>query len=366
VAYAYTLASSLARLTPSGEAEVNSWHFKPTVANSRVNVSRMTLMNITWFNIWYGSDYDCILQQDHYTWPETVALMQRHRECQRRIGGKRPVVDVAVWHGWEGVCAWNRPGPANAQKSFCINTSQLFMDRNIAMDFLDSRLLAESRVEDGRLVNRLGRYRVLVVPYALAMPRDAFAACATFAKAGGRVVFVGTPVTRDERGDSLAEDFAQLLDTPVMTAEHYLDGLDAICTLPDYRPQRLEVCRPLPADCPRVDVSCEGERHAVPSPDGNAVFLTDLDPQQRLVERIEDALSPEVEAHGDNLLWRLYRGDDGDLLVVVAREDRPLRGIVCWQGQTIKLTGGSVGLFSFTDGRLALEGDAVTRPGNDK
>jgi hypothetical protein len=359
VAYAYTLASSLARLTPSGEAEVNSWHFKPTVANSRVNVNRMTLMNVTWFNIWYGSDYDCILQQGHYTWPETVRLMNRHREHQRRIGARRPVVDVAVWHGWEGVCAWNRPGLANAQKSFCINTSQLFMDRNIAMDFLDSRMLAESRVENGRLANRLGSYAALIVPYALAMPRDAFAACAKFAAAGGRVVFVGTPVARDEQGRSLAEDFAALLGVPVMGAERYLEGLGAICNLPDYRPQRLEVCRPLPPDWPRVEVSCEGERHAVTRPEGNAVFLSDLDPGQRLVERIEDALAPEVEAHGDNLLWRLYRGGDGDLLVVVAQEDRPLRGIVCWQGQTIKLTGGSVGLFAIIDGRLAIEGDAV-------
>jgi hypothetical protein len=357
VAYAYTLATSLARLTPSGEAEVNSWHFKPTVANSRVNVNRMTLMNVTWFNIWYGGDYDCILQQDHYTWPETVRLMNQHRECQRRIGGRRPVVDVAVWHGWEGVCAWNRPGLANAQKSFCLNTSQLFLDRNIAMDFIDSRLLAESRVENGRLTNRLGAYAVLIVPYGLAMPRDAFAACATFARAGGRVVFIGTPVARDEQGRSLVEDFAALLDVPVMSAERYLEGLEAICKLPDYRPQRLEVCRPLPPDWPRVEVSCEGERHAVTSPDGNTVLLTDLDPGQRLVERIEDALAPEVEAHGDNLLWRLYRGGDGDLLVVTAREDRPLRGIVRWQGRVIELTGGSVGLFAIAGDEVVVYGD---------
>jgi hypothetical protein len=359
VAYAYTLASSLARLTPSGEAEVNSWHFKPTVDNSRVNVNRMTLMNITWFNIWYGGDYDCILQQGHYTWPETVRLMQRHRDLQRHIGKKRPVVEVAVWHGWEGVCGWNRPGIANAQKAFCINTSQLFLERNIAMDFLDSRLLAASRVEGGRLVNDLGRYRVLIVPYALVLPREAFDACAAFARAGGRVVFVGTPVARDERGESLAEDFARLLDVPVMTAERYMEGLEAICELPDYRPQRLEVCRPLPADWPRALVSCEGERHGVASPDGNAVFLSDLDPGQRLIERIEDAVSPEVEAYGENLLWRIYRGDGGDLLVVVARENRPLRGIVRWQGQSIELSGGCVGLFSMKDGSLAVRGDVL-------
>ncbi|MDD5198297.1 MAG: hypothetical protein PHC88_00710 [Terrimicrobiaceae bacterium] len=362
VAYAYTLGSSLGRLTPSGEAEVNTWHWMPTVSNIHHNVNLMTLMNITWFNIWFGRDCDCVMQQGHYTWPTTVAYMQRHREFQRQIGKRRPVADVAIWHGWEGVCAWNKASLANTHKTFCLNTSRLLIDRSVAADFIDSRLLAGSRIENGRLVNDLGSYRVLVMPYALVLPGKAFEVCAAFSRAGGRVIFVGTPVAADDQGCSLTDAFAGLLGIPPMTAEHYMAGLDAVCTMPDCRLQRLEVCRPLAAGLPRALVSCEGETHGVVSEEGNAVFLTDLDPQERLLERIEDALSDDVQAHGSNLLWRLYRGEEGDLLVVVAREDRPLRGMVRWQGRLIELTDGSVGLFEIRGGELSVKGDVVWKP----
>ena len=357
VAYAYVLASSLGRLTPSGEAEVNTWHFKPTVANVRRNVNLMSLMNINWFNIWFGSDSDTCAQEGHYTWPHTVEAMQAHRKLQLALAGKKPVTDVAVWHGWEGVCGWNRPGLANAQKAFCLNTSKYFIERSIAADFVDSGLLAESRIECGRLVNRLGAYRVLVVPYALVMPRKAFEICAEFAKSGGRLVFVGTPVAFDENGKPLSADFAKLLEIPEMTAEHCMRGLDVECTLPAFRPQRLEVCRQLSSDLPNKLVSCEGEIHGVKASRANAVFLTDLDPQQRLVEQIEDVLDKTVKAHGDKLLWRLYRDKSGDALMVVSADDRPLNGIIFWGKTVIEISGGSAGIFTLDkSGKPKMEG----------
>jgi hypothetical protein len=362
VAYAYILASSLGRLTPSGEAEVNTWHFKPTVANVRSNVNRMSLMDINWFNIWFGSDSDTCMQDGHYTWPHSVKAMQAHRQLQRALGRKRPGVDVAVWHGWEGVCGWNCPGLANAQKAFFLNTSKLFVERSIAADFVDSRLLAESRIEAGRLVNPLGSYRVLVVPYALAMPRPAFDVCAAFARSGGRLIFVGTPVAFDENGKSLSANFAELLGIPEMAAEHYMQGFDVECTLPAFRPERLEACRQLASDLPNKLVSCEGEIHGVRATRNEVVFLTDLDPQQRLVEQFGDALAKTVKVHADNLLWRLYRDESGDGLVVVAAEDRPARGIIFWGSAVIEIDGGSAGLFTLDrSGQLSMEGDLSWR-----
>jgi hypothetical protein len=339
---------------------VNTWHFKPTVANVRRNVNLMSLMNINWFNIWFGSDSDCILQEGHYTWPQSVKSMRAHRCLQLALGRKKPVVDVAIWHGWEGVCAWNTPGLANAQKAFCLNTSQLLIERSIAADFLDSRLLAESRVEAGRLVNRLGSYKVLVVPYGMAMPRQAFEACAAFSRAGGRVVFVGTPVAFDETGRPLSADFAELLEMPEMSAEHYMRGFDVEYTLPEIRPQRLEVCRQLSAALPNKLVSCEGEVHGVRS--GETVFLTDLDPQDRLLEQIEDALEKAVRAHGKNLLWRLYRDEAGDSLVMVSADGGPLSGIVMWGSVAWEIQGGSAGVFTLDpSGEPEVEGDIVWR-----
>ena len=334
----------------------NTWHFKPTVANTLANVNLMSVMNINWFNIWCGSDTDTAMQDGHYTWDPGIKAMHAHQKLQRVLAHKTPVVDVAIWHGWEGVCGWNTPGLANAHKAFCLNTSQLFIKRSIAADFVDSRLLAESRIEDGRLVNRLGSYKILVVPFAMVMPRAAFEACVAFATAGGCVVFVGTPVAFDEAGKSLSAGFAALLQMPEMSAAHYMRGFD--CTLPNFRPQRLEVCRRLAVDLPNKLVSCEGEVHGVKVE--NIVFLTDLDPQDRLIEQIESACDRTVQAYGDNLLWRLYRDGSGDSLIVASADSRPLRGVVFWGTHVLKIQGGSAGVFTLDkSGKPTLEGDLL-------
>ena len=216
-------------------------------------------------------------------------------------------------------------------------------------------MLAESRIEGGRLTNRLGAYRVLIVPYALVMPRKAFESCLEFVKAGGRIIFVGTPVAFDESGESLSADFAKLLEMPEMSAEHYMDGFD--CTFPSSRPYRIEACRQLSSALPNKLVSCEGESHGVRA--GNTVFLTDLDPQLRLIEQIEDVKS--IKAHGSNLLWRLYRDASGDSLVVVSANGEPLNGIICWGESIIEITGGSAGLLTLNaSGQPSVaEGDLV-------
>ena len=241
------------------------------------------------------------------------------------------------------------------QKAFCLNTSHFLIKRSISADFIDSRLLEESQVEQGRLINALGAYRILVIPYALALPRKAFEMCLEFAKAGGKLVFVGTPVAFDEFGNSLSSDFAKLLQMPEMSAEHYVRGI--ACTLPESgRPARLEACRPLASDLPHKLVSIEGEIHGVKA--GNVVFLTDLDPQQRLIDQIADVRDLTVRAHGDNLLWRLYRDESGDSLVIVSADDRPVGGVVFWGELVLEILGGFSGVFTLdASGAPIQEGD---------
>jgi hypothetical protein len=90
------------------------------------------------------------------------------------------------------------------------------------------------------------------------------------------------------------------------------------------------------------------------------VFLTDLDPQHRLLDQIEDAIEKSVKAHGDNILWRLYRDESGDSLVVVSADDRPLSGIISWASTTIEITGGSAGVFTRDpSGAPAMKGDIL-------
>ena len=130
----------------------------------------------------------------------------------------------------------------------------------------------------------------------------------------------------------------------------------ASCTLPKFRAQRLEVCRQLSSELPNKLESCEGEIHGVRA--GEVIFLTDLDPKNRLIEHIDPVLESPVAAHGGNILWRLYRGAADDALVVVSAADTPIRGILAWEDVWIELDGGSAGVFiRETSGKIHAQGD---------
>lgn len=354
VCYAYTLGSSLGRLTPSGEAEVNTWDKKPTVGRTEFQARLMTLLNITWFNIWYGRASDCCLFPADYTWPAMVREMQLHRDRMHRIGRAKPVVEVAILHGWETVCGINRADYAAAHKAFCLNTAELFVEHSVAFDWVDARLLAESHIEGKRLVNALGNYSVLVLPYASVLPALAWEKCAQFVQAGGRVIFTGPPPAWTVEGVCLEDEFAEMMGLPGWSLVRYLNRIDAVCTLPKYRPDRLDVVCELTGEPERVLVSTEGERHGITNMEGNAVYLSDLDPRERLMDVIEPWLKSEVTCWSDTILWRLYREETRDLLICVAREGRRLRGLVRWGKEEIELDSGTAVLLEKRNGKQTL------------
>lgn len=359
VAYAYTLASSLGRLTPSGEAEVNTWHWKPTNSLVEYHARYMTLMDIVWFNIWYGETTDTALYPSHYTWPTTVREMNRHREAQHRLAGSKPVVDVAIWHGWEGVCGVNRPDIAAAHKTFCLNTAQLFVDRGVAFDWIDSRLLEESIVSGATLGNRLGTYRLLILPYACVLNSGTWKQCVAFARAGGKVVFVGTPVEFTTEGKTINREFAELLNMEPLSLADYLEGIDAACQLPKERPEKLEVCVSLRGDEGRLQISSEGERHGIVNHQGNVLYLTDLDPRERLLQKIQPWLELPVVCHSGAILWRLYQSGQRQTLVLVARQNRCLEGTIHFAGHQLEFSKGLVAFVEIEAGALSVHGADV-------
>ena len=342
VSYAYTLGSSLGRVTASGKAEINTWDAKPTNTRVEFQARLMTLMNLTWFNIWYGEATDTCLYPADYTWETTVREMKRHGTDQRRIGRAKPVIDVAILHGWETVCAINRADIAGAHKTCCMNTAKLFSDRNVAFDWVDTRLLADSQIEDGRLVNALGKYSVLILPYASILPREAWKQCCAFVSAGGGVIFTGTPPERDVEGAALNAEFANLLNMPELPLETYLAAVDAICTLPQHRPDQLDICVELEGDPGAIVTSIEGERHGMQNEEGNLIYLSDLDPRERLLDIIEPWLNTDVTCYSDSILWRLYRDGEREFLVCIAREGRTLNGLIRWDGEEMEFRSGKV------------------------
>lgn len=360
VDYAYTLASSLGRLTSSGEAEVNTWHWKPTNSLVEYHSRLMTLMDVVWFNIWYGETADTALYPSHYTWPVTVREMNRHRETQQRLSGAKPVVDVAIWHGWEGVCAVNRADIAGAHKTFCLNTAELFVERCVAFDWVDCRLLEESSVSADRLSNRLGDYRVLILPYACVLTPGAWRQCVAFARAGGKLVFVGTPVQLTTEGKSIHSEFSALMEMEPLSLEEYLASIDGSCQLPKGRPEKLEVCVPMSGAEEQLLISSEGELNGIRNQAGNCLYLTDLDPRERLLALIQPWLEPSVSCHSDAILWRLYRSTERETLVLAARQNRRLEGVVQFAGRYLKFSDGLVAFVEWEEGQLTVHGVNVT------
>ena len=359
VCYTYVLASSLGRLTPSGAAECNTWHWTPTNALVDYYSRFMSLMRINWFNIFCGDCTDMVKYPDHYTWDRATECMRRNRRFLQLLGEARPVADVAVWHGWEGAMAINRAEWASAHKAFLINTSEQFVHRNLAFDFVDSDLLAQANVSNGTLETALGSYRVLIMPYATAMPDAVWRNCVNFAETGGLVVFVGPPPAQTIEGDSLSEEFARRLGMSALPLDTFLGHVESVCDLPSERPAQLDITYPLQPDGGQALTSAEDELHGVVGPGGNLVYLSDLDPRHRLVDVVESRITPPVVCHSDSILWRLYRDGQRDVLMLIARRHRQMRGLVQFSGEELEISQGVLALVESREGGIEVHGDNV-------
>jgi hypothetical protein len=359
VSYAYTLASSLGRLTPTGEAEVNTWHWKPSNSFVEYNARLMTLMDITWFNLSYGETADTCRYPAHYTWDTTVRETQRHAAAQRYLGQAKPVIDIAILHGWESVTAINRADIACGHKAFCLNMSEILIDRCVAFDWVDTRLLSQGTVEGEKFTCALGSYSVVIIPYGTVLPRQAWNNLVAFARAGGRLIFTGPPPDLDTEGNSLREEFAELLGMAPLPLKEYLKGIDAVCTLPIHRPEKLDVTYPLVGDADRIMTSIENEPHGICSEQGNVVYLTDLDPRVRLYQVIDSFISFPVTCYSSTMLWRLYRDDEREIVALISRKNRTLRGVVRFAGKSFEFTDGLVAFLEKKGDELNVLGENI-------
>ena len=395
VCYAYVLASSVGRTTPTGQAEVNSWHAKPTNTQVDFQARLMSLFNVTWFNLWFGDNADTCWYPAHYTWSRTQQAMRRHDGVQAALDGLRPVVEIAVWHGWEGVTGLNSAEFANAHKTCVMNLSALLTDRSVPFDFVDSRVLESGTVVEApppqfwgagvgegktaptfppvppelgarglstqSLQTTLGRYRVLVLPYAAVIPEAVWAVCRRFAEAGGHLVWTGPPPSLTVEGRDITAEFAALLGlTRPLPLAAYTEAMAASYTLPRHRAAFLDCGIALDTYTDRVSPSAEDAPMGAMDASGRVVYLSDLDPRGRLLDRVQPWLSPAVECFSDSILWRLYAGEERQVLVLIAREERRMQGIVRFAGQEFEISGGTFALAEIAGGTLQITGEDVS------
>ena len=167
------------------------------------------------------------------------------------------------------------------------------------------------------------------------------------------------PEFKADEFQALRDEYAELLGMPVLSLERYLAAIAAVCTLPLNRAENLDVCPPLDGDKTRLIVSMENEPHGIRNVAGNVIYISDLDPRERLLHLLESWITPEVTCHSASIMWRLYREGTRALVVCIARRDSQLRGLIRWGKHEVEFAAGKVALLEQVGGELKIHGDQV-------
>jgi len=360
--YVHALGSSLGRMTPSGAAEVNTWHWKPTFAATEHAVRYMALMRINWFNIWFGDASDTSKYPEHYTYEACNVGMRQIRDVLKELDTFRPVVDIAIWHGWEGVMAVNTQAWTFGLKNFQLFGSEALAKRNIPFDFVDSRLLEDATIEEGKLVTRLESYRVLVMPYAMVLPEAVWTKCKDFAQAGGTVIFIGPPPNATMAGRAISDEFAALAGMKALPFKAFDAYVKSRHTLTLNGPHRWDIHVPVESVGGRLILNQEREPHGCAGLHGRFICMTSLVPREEFSDLLASIVSPSVVCHSDSIMWRLYRQADGtQKLILAARKHRPaMQGIIRFAGYEIEISGGMLAIATASaDGKVTISGDQL-------
>ncbi len=354
VAYSYILGSSLGRLTPSGQCECNTWHWKPTNTQVQYNARLMSLMNITWFNIWYGDNADTCMYPSHYTWHTAVAAMQNHKQSQLRLGSAKPVVDIAVLHDWKSIAGTNDVTIANLHKAFCLNLSKAAIDHNVAFDFIDDRLLGAARISDGKLCGDLGAYSILVVPFATVISDESWKVVKEFSADGGKVIFCGPAPELTASGQAIRAEFADLIGISPVPLSKYLGWFRQSCTsLPKGRPDRFDPAYPVASRSGQVLVSTENEPCGAQNAAGNGLYFSGFEASAPVLKQLQEWSTCPVRCHSGSILFRLYQEEDRRILMLAARENMTMTGIVEFGHHAFVFEGGQTACLTFADAGVA-------------
>lgn len=354
VRYSYLLALALARLSPTGEAVANTWHFKPSARDTRDNARLMSLLRITWFNIWVGEDTDTCLFPGHRTWPVQTSEARRHRDFMRATAGAAPLDEIAILHDWHAPCAAGGASFANRHKSLLMNLATEAVERSLPVAFVDAPHISDARIAAAtpgsapdaapRLdCGKAGDFGVVVVPSAAILPRAAWDKLVAFGRTGGKVVFCGAAPTWDETGADLSLPFAELLGlrSPVPFARHESWLHSNYAPVPEGRALAYDAVFPIEqGGAGRIEDDAEGRPAIAVSPCGAFRWYSGAVPALDVADELCRLWSPPVRVVGDCLHRLFVRG--GKLFAAVAsRDGRPVDAVLVGADGSMRRIGGA-------------------------
>jgi hypothetical protein len=335
------LADSIKKELKLRDAYYNDWFLQPWMEQ------------ILWFNrlktLWHINTFAHVYSEPleyhvNMRWPEFSKPFEADIKLQDSvdtfIGEQYSDTDIAIWYGWEGYAALPKWG-ARAVYTFFMNTSLLLTDTGLFGDYVSNKGLAGATVEDGRMIINDQPYKVVIIPYAHALPEEIYTKLIDAAKQGVKVVFVGPPPEfslknriEGKATAATALDFCKTIGVEDVTFADFEDVInerDVVIDSDSCEPTHLEILCPVELTTATAMRDVLGAITVVKAADSDLYWLPSLDPRDDLSNLIAPWCEGKVEVFSRNAYHRTFSSDkaaDDFVLVLAPREGMPGWGII--------------------------------------
>ena len=382
-AFHFMLAEGIRKELGLRDAYYNDWTARlPLIEDMRFANRYKMLFHVNWFNIFF-SDYS----ENLINWrlePARSAARAEIASLDRfdRIlddGRFLPHSDVAWLFHWEGIAA----APKWLTRTYytaSANMAQQLADRGLFASMMSVDAIRRATVGKGEFSVGPLRYKVLIVPYAHAIPGDVYDKIIELCRHGVAVVFWGPPPEFACDGRELGTGFARLVGMKPFTLREYQAAYmerNALPALAAWEPDWVDFAYPVSVTSGTAVRNREDEILYVKAPKLPLYYLSAPDPREDLCNLLETLLPPLLaEAYGERTYYRLFRDParpDEQVLLAVAkgrvvdaqlppsrlecnrapRKHAELKGLFRLAGGELVLRGGTWCAVRFAGARLA-------------
>jgi hypothetical protein len=387
-AFHYLLADGVRLELGLRDAYYNDWTAEvPAVENMRFANRFKKLFHVNWFNIFFSHFTEHIVNFRFE--PLRTRAIEEIRDLDAFDAlldeGMAAQSDIAWLFLWEGIAALPK-WFSRVYYTYCGNTALHLADRGLFATLVGLQSIADAVIDAQGFTIHGRRYRVLLVPYAYALPEATYCKILSMAEAGIPVVFVGPPPSFTDAGVDLRETFVNLLGTAPFTLAQYeaaYHAHHAPVPLNQWEPEWFDFAYPMTVTDGQATYDAEGDLLYVRSPRLPLYYLSQLDPREDLVNLLAALTKPVAETFAEGTYLRIFAGPQHPMRQVVLavahghiaeealvpdryararppRKPHAVKAHIQVQGGTLIIHGGSWCAVRLEDGQITgVVGDAA-------
>lgn len=309
----FMLAEGLKKELERRDAFYNDWGTVPVAGEELRLVSRLKMLfHINWFNHCI-SEFSEDLLNFALEPLKTVATEQAGNldHFDGLVGDTfYPHTDVAMLYNWPTLAVYPR-WLTRSFYTFTANASLHLVDRGLYAAIMSGEGLCSATITKGKCftVNGLS-YRVLVVPYAGAVPAKVYAKIKAIYQAGIPVVVVGPPPEFTvEAGQAIGADFARQVGMKPIPFAQYTKVFSRQGALPgihEWEPSWIDVAYPVECTSAKPVMDREGRLAYVKAAKAPLYYMPGPDPREDLVNLLASLVRPPVDFFADDAYCRVF------------------------------------------------------------